>query len=49
MSAMKEKTKNNLQTAAFGAGCFWGVEEAFMHVKVCPTISTSKIQHLLKN
>lgn len=23
---------NNLQTATFGAGCFWGVEDAFMRI-----------------
>src|SRR3989344_7853472 len=30
---MTEKTKNNLQTATFGAGCFWGVEEEFRELK----------------
>lgn len=26
------ETPDNLQTATFGAGCFWGVEEAFQHL-----------------
>lgn len=29
---MNDETRNHLQTATFGAGCFWGVEEAFRHV-----------------
>lgn len=27
------KENNKLQTATFAAGCFWGVEAAFMEVK----------------
>ncbi len=26
-------TNRNLQTATFGAGCFWGVEDTFMKIK----------------
>ncbi len=46
---MTEKTKNNLQTATFGAGCFWGVEEAFRELNGVKSTNVGYSGGIFKN
>lgn len=40
---------SNLQSATFGAGCFWGVEEAFLHLKGVKSTAVGYLGGTFKN